>query len=68
MVDANGMCRKVLRFLRPRGGEGGFQTLGSECACGAGMFALATPCCAGAQPAACEIADFEYIAILYILE
>eukprot|EP00965_Chrysotila_dentata_P114189 3774628-Pleurochrysis_carterae.AAC.1 len=25
MVDANGMRRKVLKFLRPRGGEGGFK-------------------------------------------
>eukprot|EP00965_Chrysotila_dentata_P027986 930565-Pleurochrysis_carterae.AAC.1 len=57
MVDAsNGMRRKVLRFVRPRGEAGGVQTLASECACGPGMFARATLRCAGAQPAACGIA------------
>eukprot|EP00965_Chrysotila_dentata_P120318 3978345-Pleurochrysis_carterae.AAC.1 len=61
MVGANGMPRKVLRFMRPRGGEGGFQTLAwSECACGLGMFARATLCCAGAQPALCGIAELKY--------
>eukprot|EP00965_Chrysotila_dentata_P219587 6191230-Pleurochrysis_carterae.AAC.2 len=54
------MRRKVLRFLRPRGGEGGVQTLASEYECGPGMFARATPCCAGAQPAACGLAELEY--------
>eukprot|EP00965_Chrysotila_dentata_P118332 3911551-Pleurochrysis_carterae.AAC.1 len=60
MVDANGVRRQVLRFLRPRGGEGAFQALASEWACGLGMFARATPCCAGAEPAACGIPELEY--------
>eukprot|EP00965_Chrysotila_dentata_P134962 4463753-Pleurochrysis_carterae.AAC.2 len=59
MVDANGMGRKVLRSVQTRGGEGGVQTLASEYACGPGMLARATLCCAGAQPAACRVAELE---------
>eukprot|EP00965_Chrysotila_dentata_P028293 941112-Pleurochrysis_carterae.AAC.2 len=60
VVGANGMRRKVLRCVRPLGGEGVVQTLASEYACVLGMFARATLCCAGAQPAACGIAVLEY--------
>eukprot|EP00965_Chrysotila_dentata_P159775 5278751-Pleurochrysis_carterae.AAC.1 len=60
MVDANGMRQKVLTCVRPRGGEGGVQALAPEYACVPGMFAPATPCCAGAQPAACGNAELEY--------
>eukprot|EP00965_Chrysotila_dentata_P000178 5775-Pleurochrysis_carterae.AAC.2 len=52
MVDANGMRRKVRRCVRPRGGK--------DCACVPGKLARATPCCLGAQPAGCGIAEIEY--------
>eukprot|EP00965_Chrysotila_dentata_P149773 4945739-Pleurochrysis_carterae.AAC.1 len=60
VVDANGMPRKALRCVRPRGGEGGVQALASEYACVPEMCVRATWCCAGAQPSACGIAELEY--------
>eukprot|EP00965_Chrysotila_dentata_P022991 761999-Pleurochrysis_carterae.AAC.1 len=37
-----------------------FKLMASEYACVPGMFACATPYCAGAQPVACGIVELEY--------